>query len=108
MGTHLGIKDAVINKIKSLNHSQPAPSRKDMLVKWLKSGRAKRADFIDALKAIGQHHIAQEILLLNGKDVAVLKPVITLVFLRTLSSCVSLKQSKCYFHMLLMPTMSKS
>ena len=39
----------------------------------LKSGCANRADFIEALKAIGKHHIAQDILSHNGKDVAVLK-----------------------------------
>ena len=73
LGIHLGVKDAVIKDIKVLNYSQPAPSRKDMLVKWLKSGCANRADFIKALKAIGKHHIAQDILSQNGKDVAVLK-----------------------------------
>ena len=74
MGIHLGVKNDVIKDIKALNHSQPAPSRKDLLVAWLKSGHANRADFIKALKAIGQHHVIQEILSQNGKDIAVLKP----------------------------------
>ena len=67
MGIHLGVKDAVIKDIKSLNHYQPAPSRKDMLVKWLKGGHANRANFIEALKAIDENRIVQEILLQNGK-----------------------------------------
>ena len=74
LGIHLGVKNDVIKDIKALNHSQPAPSRKDLLVTWLKSGHANRADFIKALKAIGQHHVAQEILTQNGKNIAVLKP----------------------------------
>ena len=73
LGIHLGVKDAVIKDIKSLNYSQPAPSRKDMLVTWLRSGQANRAGFIEALKAIDQHHIAQEIVAQNGKDVTLLK-----------------------------------
>ena len=67
LGIHLGVKDAVIKDIKVLNHFQPAPSRKDMLVKWLKSGCAKRADFIEALKAIDENLVVQEILLQNDK-----------------------------------------
>ena len=67
MGIHLGIKDAVIKDIKVLNHFQPAPSRKDMLVKWLKGGHANRADFIKALRAIDENRIVQEILSQNGK-----------------------------------------
>ena len=73
LGIHLGVKDAVIKDIKTLNHSQPAPSRKDMLVTWLKSGQANRAGFVEALQAIDHHHIAQQILSENGKHVAVLK-----------------------------------
>ena len=64
MGIHLG---AVIKDIKVLNHFQPAPSRKDMLVKWLKGGHANRADFIKALSAIDKNRIVQEILSQNGK-----------------------------------------
>ena len=67
MGIHLGVKDAVIKDIKALNHYQPAPSRKDMLVKWLKGGHANRANFIEALKAIDENLIVQEILSQNGK-----------------------------------------
>ena len=70
MGIHLGIKDAVIKDIKALNHFQPAPSRKDMLVTWLKSGCANREDFIEALKAIGELRIVQEIISQNGKKAA--------------------------------------
>ena len=68
MGIHLGVKDTVIKDIKALNHYQPAPSRKDMLVTWLKSGNANREDFIEALKAIGQLCIVQEILSQNGNN----------------------------------------
>ena len=68
MGIHLGVKDAVIKDIKALNHFQPAPSRKDMLVKWLKGGNANRADFIEALKAIDENRIVKEILFQNGKN----------------------------------------
>ena len=67
MGIHLGVKDAVIKDIKALNHFQPAPSCKDMLVKWLKGGHANRANFIEALKAIDENRIVQEILSQNGK-----------------------------------------
>ena len=67
LGIHLGVKDAVIKDIKALNHFQPAPSRKDMLVKWLKGGHANRANFIEALKAIDENRIVQEILSQNGK-----------------------------------------
>ena len=67
MGIHLGVKDAVIKDIKVLNHFQPAPSRKDMLVTWLKSGNANRADFIEGLKAIGEFRIVQEIISQNGE-----------------------------------------
>ena len=67
LGIHLGVKDSVIKDIKALNHYQPAPSRKDMLVKWLKGGHANRANFIEALKAIDENRIVQEILLQNGK-----------------------------------------
>ena len=38
-----------------------------MLVKWLKGGHANRADFIEALKAIDEIRIVQEILSQNGK-----------------------------------------
>ena len=68
LGIHLGVKDAVIKDIKALNHYQPAPSRKDMLVTWLKSGNANREVFIEALKAIGQLRIVQEILSQNGNN----------------------------------------
>ena len=68
LGIHLGVKDSVIKDIKALNHYQPAPSRKDMLVTWLKSGNANRANFIEALKAIGQLRIVQEIISQNGKN----------------------------------------
>ena len=68
LGIHLGVKDAVIKDIKALNHYQPAPSRKDMLVTWLKSGNANRADFIEALKAIGQLRIVLEIISQNGNN----------------------------------------
>ena len=67
-GIHLGVKNAVIKDIKALNHYQPAPSRKDMLVTWLKSGNANRANFIEALKAIGQLRIVQEIISHNGNN----------------------------------------
>ena len=70
-GIHLGVKNAVIKDIKALNHYQPAPSRKDMLVTWLKSGNANKADFIVALKAIDEHRIVQEILSQNGINVSV-------------------------------------
>ena len=67
MDIHLGIKDSGIKDIKALTHFQPAQSRKDMLVTWLKSGRANSEDFIQALKAIiGQLRIIQEILSQNG------------------------------------------
>ena len=68
LGIHLGVKDAVIKDIKALNLYQPAPSRKDMLVTWLKSGNANREDFIEALKAIGQLRIVQEIISQNGNN----------------------------------------
>ena len=70
-GIHLGVKNAVIKDIKALNHYQPAPSRKDMLVTWLKSGNANKADFIEALKAIDEHCIVQEILSQNGNNISV-------------------------------------
>ena len=69
-GIHLGVKNAVIKDIKALNHYQPAPSRKDMLVTWLKSGNANKADFIEALKAIDEHRIVQEILSQNSNNVS--------------------------------------
>ena len=68
LGIHLGIKDAVIKDIKALNHYQPAPSRKDMLVTWLKCGNGNREVFIEALKSIGQLRIVQEILSQNGNN----------------------------------------
>ena len=68
LGIHLGIKDSVLKDIKALNHFQPAPSRKDMLVTWLKSGSANRADFIEALKAIDELRIVQEIISQNGNN----------------------------------------
>ena len=61
LGIHLGIKDSVIKDIKAANFFQPVPSRKDMLVKWLKGGRANRTDFIKALRNIDEHRIAYEI-----------------------------------------------
>ena len=67
LGIHLGVKDSVIKDIKTLNYFQPAPSRKDMLVTWLKSGNANRPDFIESLKAIGELRIVQEILSQNGE-----------------------------------------
>ena len=70
-GIHLGVKNAVIKDIKALNHYQPAPSRKDMLVTWLKSGNANKADFIEALKAIDEHRIVQEIISQNGNNISV-------------------------------------
>ena len=77
MGIHLGIKDSVIKDIKALNHFQPAPSRKDMLVTWLKSGHANREDFIEALKAIGQLRIVQEILSQNGNNASSAEIIVT-------------------------------
>ena len=74
LGIHLGVKDAVIKDIKVINHYQPAPSRKDMLVKWLKGGNANRADFIEALKAIDENRIVQELLSQNGKNRIALAP----------------------------------
>ena len=71
LGIHLGVKDAVMKDIKALNHYQPAPSRKDMLVTWLKSGNANREDFIEGLKAIDEHRIVQEIISQNGNTVSV-------------------------------------
>ena len=77
MGVHLGIKDSVIKDIKALNHFQPAPSRKDMLVTWLKSGHANREDFIEALKAIGQLRIVQDILTQNGNNASGTEIIVT-------------------------------
>ena len=78
MGIHLGIKDSVIKDIKVLNHFQPASSRKDMLVTWLKSGCANRDDFIEALKAIGQLRIVQEILSQYGNNASGTKIIVTI------------------------------
>ena len=61
LGIHLGIKDSVIKDIKAANFFQTAPSRKDILVKWLKGGKANRADFIKALRNIDEHRIVYEI-----------------------------------------------
>ena len=61
LGIHLGIKNTVIKDIKARNHFQPAPSRKDMLVKWLHTGTASRAVFMEALKKIDEHRIVHEI-----------------------------------------------
>ena len=77
LGVHLGIKDSVMKDIKALNHFQPAPSRKDMIVTWLKSGRANREDFIEALKAIGQLRIVQDILTQNGNNVSGTEIILT-------------------------------
>ena len=38
-----------------------------MLVTWLKSGNANRADFIEGLRAIGEFRIGQEIISQNGE-----------------------------------------
>ena len=42
-----------------------------MLVTWLKSGNVNRVDFIEALKAIDEHRIVQEIMSENGKNASV-------------------------------------
>ena len=71
LGTHLDVKVVVIKDIKALNHYQPAPSRKDMLVTWLKSRNPNRVDFIEALKAIDKLRIVQEIISENGNNASV-------------------------------------
>ena len=61
LGVHLGVRDAVIKDIKAANFFQPGPSRKDMLVKWLKGGKATRAHLIEALKKMDENSIVQQI-----------------------------------------------
>ena len=67
LGVYLGIKNAVLMDIKSKNHHQPGPTRKDMLMTWLDRGKATRAKFIEALKDMGYLRIVQEIESQNGK-----------------------------------------
>lgn len=61
LGVHLGVRDAVIKEIKAANYFQPGPSRKDMLVKWLKGGKATRAHLIEALRKMDENDIVQRI-----------------------------------------------
>ena len=66
LGVYLGIKNAVLMDIKSKNHHQPGPARKDMLMTWLDGGKATRAKFIEALMDMGYLRIIQEIESQNG------------------------------------------
>ena len=67
LGIFLGIKNVVLKDIKNDNQHQSGPARKDMLMKWLEGGKATKADFIEALKNMGQLRLVHEIESLEGK-----------------------------------------